>query len=198
VVRIIAGRLGGRKLKTLEGEGYRPAMGRTRESLFSMLEARGLQWHRTRVLDLFAGSGSLAIEALSRGATHALLVELSQKAARCLGENIASLGLEKETQLINADVLRILRHAPKQPYELIFLDPPYRKNLAGAALQLLLQKNWLAPGAFVTAELEKELQVPVPATFDLEAERLLGQTRICIWTHNITKNRDAAQGIMDA
>ena len=81
---IIAGGLGGRVLKTVEGEGYRPAMGRTREALFSMLTARGLVWREARVLDLFAGSGSLAFEALSRGAPNALLVENAAPAMRCL------------------------------------------------------------------------------------------------------------------
>ena len=87
-MRIISGRLGGRTLKTVEGEGYRPAMSKTREALFSMLAARGLVWSTARVLDLFAGSGSLAFEAISRGAPHALLVENSVQAMRCLQANV--------------------------------------------------------------------------------------------------------------
>ena len=90
-MRIISGRLGGRNLKTVEGEGYRPAMGKTREALFSMLAARGIDWYSARVLDLFAGSGSLAFEAISRGAEHALLVEMAPQAVRCLKANIAAL-----------------------------------------------------------------------------------------------------------
>ena len=108
-MRIIAGRLGGRILKTVEGEGYRPAMGRTREALFSMLVARGLVWSTARVLDLFAGSGSLALESISRGAPHALLVENSTAAMRCLQANVESLGVQIEAGLVKDDVLKVLR-----------------------------------------------------------------------------------------
>jgi 16S rRNA (guanine966-N2)-methyltransferase len=159
-MRVIAGRLGGRLLKTVEGEGYRPAMGRTREALFSMLAARGLDWPTARVLDLFAGSGSLAFEAVSRGAPHALLVESAPQAVRCLTANTTALGLEGVVRLLAEDVLRVLKRPPDAPYHLVFMDPPYRKRLADPALRLLTQRGWLAPGAFVTAEVEKEAGFP--------------------------------------
>lgn len=180
-MRIISGRLGGRTLKTVEGEGYRPAMSKTREALFSMLAARGLVWSTARVLDLFAGSGSLAFEAISRGAPHALLVENSVQAMRCLQANVETLGVQAETGLIKDDVLKVLRRPPQQPYNLIFMDPPYRKKLAEPALRLLAAHRWLTPGAFVTAEIEKEASFAVPSGFTLETDRLLGQTRVCIW-----------------
>ena len=181
-MRIISGRLGGRNLKSAEGEGYRPAMGKTREALFSMLTARGIDWHSARVLDLFAGSGSLAFEAISRGAPHALLVENSVQAMRCLQANVETLGVQAETGLIKDDVLKVLRRPPQQPYNLVFMDPPYRKNLADPTLRLLSTRRWLAPGAFVTAEIEKDARLTLPPEWTLEAERLFGQTRICIWT----------------
>lgn len=180
-MRIIAGRLGGRILKTVEGEGYRPAMGRTREALFSMLAARGLIWSTARVLDLFAGSGSLAFESISRGAPHALLVESSTAAMRCLQANVENLGVQVEAGLVKDDVLKVLKRPPQEPYNLVFMDPPYRKKLAEPALRLLAAHGWLAPGAFVTAEIEKEARFAVPRGFTLETDRLLGQTRICIW-----------------
>lgn len=180
-MRIIAGRLGGRILKTVEGEGYRPAMGRTREALFSMLAARGLIWSTARVLDLFAGSGSLAFESISRGAQHALLVESSTAAMRCLQANVENLGVQVEAGLVKDDVLKVLKRPPQEPYNLVFMDPPYRKKLAEPALRLLAAHGWLAPGAFVTAEIEKEARFAVPQGFTLETDRLLGQTRICIW-----------------
>lgn len=180
-MRIIAGRLGGRILKTVEGEGYRPAMGRTREALFSMLAARGLIWSTARVLDLFAGSGSLAFESISRGAPHALLVESSTAAMRCLQANVENLGVQVEAGLVKDDVLKVLKRPPQEPYSLVFMDPPYRKKLAEPALRLLAAHGWLAPGAFVTAEIEKEARFAVPQGFTLETDRLLGQTRICIW-----------------
>lgn len=181
-MRIIAGRLGGRVLKTVQGEGYRPAMGRTREALFSMLEARGLRWHGARVLDLFAGSGSLAFEALSRGALSALLVENAALAVRCLQQNIVNLGLAEQARLLREDVARLLRRPPIEPFDLVFMDPPYRKNLAQAALRALAENNWLAPGALVSAEIEKDLTLAPPPALNLLADRLFGQTRICIWT----------------
>src|SRR5574344_631800 len=104
-MRMMSGRLGRRNLKTVEGEGYRPAMGKTREALFSMLAARGMDWYSARVLDLFAGSGSLAFEAISRGAEHALLVEMAPQAVRCLKANIAALGVEDEARIVSDDVL---------------------------------------------------------------------------------------------
>ncbi|MBO5491523.1 MAG: 16S rRNA (guanine(966)-N(2))-methyltransferase RsmD [Desulfovibrio sp.] len=180
-MRIIAGRLGGRILKTAEGEGYRPAMGKTREALFSMLEARGVLWPDVRALDLFAGTGSLALEAVSRGAPHALLVEKAPQALRCLRENIEILGVQDETRLWGEDVLRALKTPPAEPYNLVFMDPPYRRNLAEPVLRLLEARSWLAPGAFVTAEIEKDARPAVPPRWEATAERLFGQTRVFIW-----------------
>ena len=140
-MRIISGRLGGRRIKTVEGEGYRPAMGKTRESLFSMLTSRGVVWEGARVLDLFAGSGSLAFEAVSRGAELAVLVENSAVAARCLADNIRQLGVEDCVRLIRDDVRKTLNNTPMGCFDLVFLDPPYRKNLLNATLQGLLKRN---------------------------------------------------------
>ena len=182
-MRIIAGTLGGRRLKTVEGEGYRPAMGRTREALFSMLEARGLVWDGLRVLDLFAGSGSLAFECLSRGAQEALLVEQSAAAARCLARNIDDLGLGERARLVQEDVRKTLLRPPRFPFGLVFLDPPYHKNLCNMALTGLAERSWLTPGAFVVAEVELEADVRTPAALTPLTERRFGQTRILIWTH---------------
>ena len=182
-MRLIAGRLGGRELKTVTGEGYRPAMGKTREALFSMLEARGLVWTGARALDLFAGSGSLAFEALSRGAAQALLVEQAPQAVRCLKANINSLNLAEQAFLVADDVLHVLRRPPQQQYNLVFMDPPYRKNLAEPALELLLRNGWLAPEAFVTAEIEKETRFCPPQSLQPLATRQFGQTSIYIWSY---------------
>lgn len=181
-MRIISGTLGGRVLKTIDGEGYRPAMSRTREALFSMLEARGLEWQGTRVLDLFAGSGSLAFEAVSRGAAEALLVENAAPAVRCIVKNVENLGLLGRVYSMQEDVLRLLRRPPAKPYDLVFLDPPYGKNLVVPALTALAAHNWTSPEAFITAEVEKESKLTLPPAFTLLADRFFGRTRICIWT----------------
>ena len=127
-MRIIAGTLRSRRLKTVEGEGYRPAMGKVRESLFSMLSSRLGSFEGLDVLDLFAGSGSLAFEALSRGASRAWFVETAQNAVRCLADNIGELGLADRAFIVKADVLKVVRrvHGAERgmdgPYGLVFLD----------------------------------------------------------------------------
>ena len=108
-MRIIAGTLRSRRLKTVEGEGYRPAMGKVRETLFSMLSSRLGSFEGLDVLDLFAGSGSLAFEALSRGASRAWFVETAQNAVRCLSDNIEELGLTDRAFIVKADVLKVVR-----------------------------------------------------------------------------------------
>ena len=151
-MRIIAGTLRSRRLKTVEGEGYRPAMGKVRESLFSMLSSRLGSFEGLDVLDLFAGSGSLAFEALSRGASRAWFVETAQNAVRCLGMG--------------------------GPYGLVFLDPPYRRHLAQGALSGLAECGWLAKGAYVVMEIESGLEIDVPASLSIDTDKLFGQTRI--------------------
>lgn len=180
-MRIIAGSLRSRRLKTVEGEGYRPAMGKVRESLFSMLASRlDAGFEGLRVLDLFAGSGSLAFEALSRGATIAHLVETAPAAVRCLRENIDALGLAASAFVFREDVLAFLRHGPGAvpAYDLVFLDPPYRHRLAQGSLDALVAKGWLAAGAYVIVEIEAGLAVEVPDALALEAEKRFGQTRV--------------------
>ena len=180
-MRIIAGSLRGRTLKSPTGEGCRPAMGRTREALFSMLEARGVCWAGARVLDLFAGSGSLAFEAVSRGAPRAELVEQAPHILRCLEENVRKLGVEHQVRIVREDVTRHLRRGTMEAFDVIFLDPPYRKGYTETCLQAVLEHGWLTPGGILSAEIEKDLQVTTPDGLELLAERLFGQTRVCIW-----------------
>ena len=184
-MRVIAGTFKGRRLATPAGEGCRPAMGRTREALFSMLEARGADMAQARVLDLFAGSGSLAFEALSRGAPEACLVENGKASLRALEANVAALGLAGRARVVSEDVIRFLRRpaltVAGAPFDLVFLDPPYRKTLAQPALGLLAAGAWLAPGALVTAEVEEGLELPSVPGLEPLAVRRFGQTVIHIW-----------------
>lgn len=180
-MRIIAGSLRGRTLKSPTGEGCRPAMGRTREALFSMLEARGVCWAATRVMDLFAGSGSLAFEAVSRGAPSAVLVEQAPHIQRCLEENMRKLDVEDRVRLVRDDAVRYLRRGAVEAFDMIFLDPPYRKGFTETCLAGVLARGWLAEGGLLAAEIEKDLDVKTPAGLELLAERLFGQTRVRIW-----------------
>ncbi|MDO5537641.1 MAG: 16S rRNA (guanine(966)-N(2))-methyltransferase RsmD [Desulfovibrionaceae bacterium] len=184
-MRIVSGTLGSRRLRTVEGEGYRPAMGRVREALFSILSHR-LHWQGCQVIDLFAGSGSLAFEALSRGAEKAWLVELSPKACRCIRENISDLGLEGRAFLVQEDVLKLLRRVKGAdrnvggPFDVVFLDPPYRKHLTQSSLDALCQCGWLTPGAFVCVEVEEGLSLTLPEGLSLVTQRNFGQTNTLV------------------
>ncbi len=180
-MRIISGAFGGRKICAASDTGLRPAMARTRESLFSMLEARGMDWQGALVLDIFAGSGSLALECLSRGAESAVLVDSGRAACACAARNIASLGVQARAKVVEMDALRFLRSAPHAPFDLIFLDPPYRRNLANPAFKALASGPWLKTGAFLVSEIEKDAEIIVPDDFEPVAQRLFGQTNLCIW-----------------
>ena len=184
-MRIIAGAFGGRILKTVEGPGYRPAMSRTREALFSMLESRGVVWSAVAALDIFAGSGSLAFEALSRGATAALCIENSALAVKNLRANAEALGLnESRCRIVQDDAARVLGKKPHSPFDVVFIDPPYGKNLLPPTLTALLRNGWVHEGGIVTAEVEStvpyDMEKAHPALEPL-TERRFGQTRVLLW-----------------
>lgn len=146
-MRIIAGAYGGRLLKTVEGPGYRPAMSRVRESLFSMLSSRGVVWAGSRVLDLFAGSGSLAFEALSRGADEAWFVELNAKAAACIEKNATSLGIEPQRwRVLAEDITKVLGRRAAAPFDVVFIDPPLWRGAARADHQTHDAQPLAGPG----------------------------------------------------
>ncbi|KOG30260.1 16S rRNA (guanine(966)-N(2))-methyltransferase RsmD [Streptomyces wedmorensis] len=153
MTRVIAGTAGGRRLAVPPGNGTRPTSDRAREGLFSTWEAfHGLAG--ARVADLYAGSGAVGLEALSRGASHALLVEAEPRAARTVRENIASLGLPgAELRTGKAEQI-VTGPAPADPYDLVFLDPPYAVGDADLREILLTLRSggWLSEDALVTVE----------------------------------------------
>lgn len=124
MTRIVAGRYGGRRLKTPPGDGTRPTTDRVREALFSSLQSELGGFDGLRVLDLFAGSGALGLEALSRGAASADFVESDSRVAAIIRSNIADLGCSG-AHVLRTSVERFLRVPPQSPYDLVFLDPPY-------------------------------------------------------------------------
>ena len=173
-MRIVAGRWGGRTLVAPRGSSTRPTSDRVREALFSILG----QVEGDRVLDLFAGSGALGIEALSRGAARAAFVDSSSAAVAALRRNLRSLGIEAEVR--RQDALAYLRSASRDArlYDLVFLDPPYRHASAlGPQLSIALGPV-LAPGARVVAESDRRarLELDLP----LLDERRYGDTLIRI------------------
>lgn len=180
-MRIISGALRGREIRTPRGDATRPAMAKTREAVFSMLAAREALAPGICVLDLFAGSGSLAFEALSRGAAKAVLVDKSEDMIALAGATARDLGLEERIRLEAVDALRYLRKFRGRQFDLVFVDPPYRRDFVSPALAQLAAGDWLAPGACIVAELEKGASCELPAGLALQANRLFGQTEVHIW-----------------
>ncbi|WP_256104902.1 16S rRNA (guanine(966)-N(2))-methyltransferase RsmD [Streptomyces sp. ODS05-4] len=154
MTRVIAGTAGGRRLAVPPGNGTRPTSDRAREGLFSTWEAFLGALDGARVADLYAGSGAVGLEALSRGAAHALLVEADQRAARTLKENVRALGLPgAEVRTGKAEQV-VTGPAPGRPYDVVFLDPPYAVPDADLReiLITLRRGGWLAEDALVTVE----------------------------------------------
>ncbi|MGW2236143.1 16S rRNA (guanine(966)-N(2))-methyltransferase RsmD [Streptomyces sp. NPDC001759] len=154
MTRVIAGAAGGRRLAVPPGNGTRPTSDRAREGLLSTWQSLlGGPLDGERVLDLYAGSGAVGLEALSRGASHTLLVEADARAARVIRENVKSLGLPG-AEVRSGKAEQIVQSAPTAPYDLVFLDPPYRvtDHDLREILLTLRTEHWLAPEAIVTVE----------------------------------------------
>ena len=149
-MRIIAGSAGGRRLVTPRGRGTRPTSERTREGLFSSLEAVHGTLHRRAFLDLYAGSGAVGLEAASRGAAPVVLVESVPNALAALRANVAALALV-DVAVREERVERLLAQAAPQSFDVVFLDPPYADPVDGL-LQCLCDNGWLGPGATVVVE----------------------------------------------
>ncbi|WP_086771253.1 16S rRNA (guanine(966)-N(2))-methyltransferase RsmD [Streptomyces bobili] len=155
MTRVIAGRAGGRRLAVPPGTGTRPTSDRAREALFSTWQSLlgGAPLDGERVLDLYAGSGAVGLEALSRGAGHTLLVEADARAARTIRENVRTLGLPG-AEVRAGKARQILQTPPPEPYQLVFLDPPYAvtDDDLREILLTLRSQGWLAAEALVTVE----------------------------------------------
>ena len=154
MARVIAGEAGGRRLAVPDGRNTRPTSDRAREGLFATIVSLTGSLDGARVLDLYAGSGAVGLEALSRGAAHVLLVESAAKAARVIRDNIAAIGLPG-AEVVTDRVERLLAQKPgTNPYDVVFADPPYALpgDEVTAMLQTLDKNGWLAPGALVIVE----------------------------------------------
>jgi 16S rRNA (guanine966-N2)-methyltransferase len=153
LTRIVAGVAGGRRLAVPQGEGTRPTSDRAREGLFSTVASMLGSLAGARFADLFAGSGSVGLEALSRGAAHVLFVERDPTVVRVIRRNVAQLGLSG-AHVVAAPVARVLAAAPSAPYDVVFLDPPYgmSDDEIRVSLKALLDHHWLTPDALVVVE----------------------------------------------
>jgi 16S rRNA (guanine966-N2)-methyltransferase len=170
-MRIVGGPLGGRTLASPRSRAIRPTADRLRESLFNILvHAYGDPVTGARVLDLFAGTGALGLEALSRGAAFSLFVDDAAEARALLRENVASLGLGGVSRIFRRDATRLGLAHPNEPFSLAFLDPPYGKGLAEKALVSACEGGWLVPGALIVVEEAADAAFKAPAGFE-ELER---------------------------
>ncbi len=171
-LRIIAGLWRGRKLPVLEREGLRPTGDRVRETLFNWLQ---FDLPGAHCLDAFSGSGALGIEALSRGAAAATLLERDPGAARQLQQNLRTLQADN-AEVVHTDSLDWLAQPHRQRYDLVFLDPPFRQELVQRCCHLLEQQQWLNARAWIYIESERELGAPpVPEHWHLHREKHTGQ-----------------------
>jgi 16S rRNA (guanine966-N2)-methyltransferase len=178
-MRIVGGRLKGRALLAPSSRAIRPTSERLREAIFDILEHRYPgRVGGARVVDLFAGSGALAIEALSRGARFALLVDNGVEARALIRANIEAMGLGGATRIWRADATRLGSAPAAGPFALAFLDPPYGQGLAGPALASLIAGGWLEPGALCVVEEAATTDIPAQEGLALTDERAYGDTRI--------------------
>jgi len=177
-IRIIGGRWRSRKLPVHDVEGLRPTTDRVKETVFNWLAPYVDGAH---CLDLFAGSGGLSFEALSRYAEFALLLEKDKTAARQLSDNLAALQCDNG-QVKNTDSLTFLNATASQQFSLVFIDPPFRKDLLEQSCQLLEQQGWLSENAVIYLEMESELsQVKLPANWQCLKEKNAGQVIFSLW-----------------
>jgi 16S rRNA (guanine966-N2)-methyltransferase len=174
-LRIIAGEWRGRKLAAPQGDTTRPTADRTRETLFSMLVSRLGDFEGLKVADLFAGSGALGLEALSRGAAHCLFVDQDAAAIRALRANIAALRAQGSCDVRASSVMSL--GPAKEPLDLVLLDPPYDTGAGAVAIDKLARLGWIGETTWVSLETAKGESVSIRG-FETETERDVGKARL--------------------
>lgn len=184
-MRIVGGRHKGAALAAPKSRAIRPTSDRTREAVFNIL-AHGASGDRVtgaRVLDLFAGTGALGLEALSRGAAFALFVEEGVEARGLVRTNIERLGLTGVTKVFRRDATRLGTNQRLGPFDLVFCDPPYGKGLGERALESAAGGGWLALGATIVLEEEAVVEIALPDGFEAFQRRVYGDTAVVFATY---------------
>lgn len=178
-MRIVAGRFGGRTLRAPSTRDIRPTSNRLREAVFNVLaHSFDDPCEGARVIDLFAGTGALGLEALSRGARFALFVDDGSEARALLRANVETLGVGGVTRIFRRDAAKLGDAPPGEKFTLAFLDPPYGRDLAPRALQALAAGDWLAPETICVIEEAAEVSVELPASFEALDKRIYGDTQV--------------------
>jgi len=181
-MRIVGGTFRGRPLASPKHEGLRPTSDRVRESLFNILEhgVSDFSLKGTRVIDLFAGTGALGLEALSRGAAFCLFVEDQAEARALIRTNVEAMQLAGRARIFRRDATKLGDAGTMSAFGLAFLDPPYGKQLGEQALQALATGGWLTPGAIVVLEERAGAKVQIPDQFSEIDRRTYGDTQVLL------------------
>lgn len=172
-MRIVGGKLKGRAIESPKAgsNDIRPTTDRARESLFNILQHAYADKLSGRVADLFAGTGALGFEAMSRGASFALFIEMGAQGRGLIRETTHALGLQGTTKLFRRDATKLGTAGTVEPFDLVFMDPPYNKQLGEAALTSLREGGWLRPNALIILEEAKNAPFVMPSGFQLIDER---------------------------
>ena len=181
-MRIVGGKFKGRSLKAPAGRDVRPTSDRAREGIFNIL-AHSIDWdgfEGQTVLDVFAGTGALGLEAMSRGAEQGVFIDNDPTSLKCLQQNAATLGEARNVILLKLDATRLAPppRVANAPIGLVFLDPPYGTKLADQALLGLCHKGWLAAGGLVVVEIGKDDEITLPREFERIDERNYGAAQV--------------------
>ncbi|MDA1089430.1 MAG: 16S rRNA (guanine(966)-N(2))-methyltransferase RsmD [Proteobacteria bacterium] len=181
-MRIVGGRHKGRTLAAPDGKELRPTADRVREAIFNILShgIDGFDFDGATVLDVFAGTGALGLEAMSRGCGHGVFIDVEARAHALVRKNAGPMGLSREVTLLKLDASSLAPppRAAKTPAKLAFLDPPYDQGLVVPALLGLKDKGWLADGAVVVCEVAAKEALEPPRGFELIDERTYGAARV--------------------
>jgi 16S rRNA (guanine966-N2)-methyltransferase len=176
-MRIISGAYRGRRLLTPKGQETRPTSDRLRESIFNILAHNWPQHLKgARVADIFAGSGALGIEALSRGAAHVVFVEKHPAGRELVASNLDLLGITDGAEVIAGDARQLPRG--QAAFDLIFMDPPYRRGLGEAALAALPEAGWLRPDTLLVLETASDEESEIPAGYEVADRRVQGDSQV--------------------
>ena len=176
-MRIVAGDWRGRAIKAPPGETPRPTADRTRETLFNMLTSRLGSFEGLSAVDLFAGSGALGLEALSRGCASCLFVEEDKRAVDAIRANVAALGAGTRATVQQASALRL--GPAKVPHDLVMLDPPYGTGAGAVALERLVRLGWIGPATWISLEVAAK-ETPELRGMRVDAERKVGKAKLLL------------------
>ena len=191
-MKIIGGEFSGRVIHSPKGKNTRPTSSRVKESLFNFLiHGFWVDFEGIDVLDIFAGSGSLGIEALSRGARFCNFIDIESQSILAINNNIKSLKLEKKSNVRRSDVIKIDSHVMKdqRPVDIVFSDPPYKDSFkTKIAIEDFAKKGWISKKAIIISESSSRDKVDNISGFEISKKKIVGDTQLCVY---VSKKVDA-------